>query len=158
MKRSEKLILSGTDNNGIKHRYSFEKNKSFRREFIQLMESLGFNKEKIKQKFVTRSFDDTKDGEVEIITNLSAKDLIDLYWSFQNNEYEIDVIFGSQKVILLIRTNQKTKRDRRRKMLNELEKKSDWISEKEKEKRMKKNKKIGETIVKPEIIISKNKK
>ncbi len=49
-----------------------------------------------------------------------------------------------KKVIILIRTDQKIKRERRRNMLDNLEKRSEWISEKEKEKRRNKNKEVIE--------------
>jgi len=141
IKIPKELILNGTDNNGLRHRYGFDKNKNFKSGFIKLMEELEFDSEKIKNKFVRREYKDTEQGEEEIITILNIEDIQDVCWFFENSKYEIDLFFGKNKIILLIRTNQKIKRERRRKMLDELEKRSDWISEKEKKVRAQKIKK-----------------
>ena len=136
MKINKNLTINGTSNNGVRHRYSFEKDSNFKKGFIEFMSSLKFDKETIERYFIYE--EDGENGECvkKIITPMEVEDRC---WFFENEKYEIDVFWGKTKVIMLIRTNQKRKRDRRRKMLNELEKRSGWISEDQKEKRSKKN-------------------
>lgn len=131
-----KLVLNGTDNNGIRHRYSFEKTYTFKKGFVDFMESLGFEKEKELENRFFYKYENDK-GE-EVIKELKPSDFQDVVWFFQNKQYEVDVFWGSKKVVLLVRTNQKTQRTRRKNMLKELESKANWISEQEKKIRLEK--------------------
>jgi hypothetical protein len=132
----DKFILNGTGNNGFRHRYSFDKTKAFKKGFLDLMKKLGFD-EKVKDKFILRENED--EGEEERIILLEATDIEDVCWFFENNKYEVDVFFGAKKIIILIRTKN------RREMLDYLENEADWISEEEKENRLK-NKKYKKEI------------
>ncbi len=91
LKSSKKMILNGTENNGIRHRYNFDKIKSFKREFLLLMESLGFDRQKINDKFVVKEYIDTEEGETEKIWVKEVTDFIDVCWFFKNKEYEVDI-------------------------------------------------------------------
>jgi hypothetical protein len=139
IKISKDLVLNGTDNNGFRHRYSFDKTKNFKKGFIDFMGELGFDSKKIEDKFIIKKWEYTGEGEIEKIFVRDVFDLEDMCWFFHNEKFEIDIFFGKDKVIILIRTRDDNKI--RREMLDELERKSDWISEKEKEKRLRKNKK-----------------
>lgn len=140
------LVLNGTDNNGKRHRYSFEKTDDFKKGFLELMENLGFEKGKIDSKFVIRDYvEDPEDPghEIDRVWVKKVSDIIDVCWYFENNKYEVDVFFGKEKVIILIMIKSSRNRDKkRREMLDKLEDESDWISEDEKEKRLKKNKEL----------------
>ncbi|MGD9276000.1 MAG: hypothetical protein PVJ67_02410 [Candidatus Pacearchaeota archaeon] len=147
IKVPKNLVLNGTDNNGFRHRYSFDKTKDFKKSFLSFMGSLGFDKGKINDKFIVRTYeDDDNEGETEKVFIKEVFDLVDVIWFFQNEKFEVDVFFGKDKVIILVRTkdNKKT----REKLVDELERKSKWISEEEKEKRLKKNKQVSESKLK----------
>jgi len=124
MKVEEKIrkyfVLMGTDNNGIRHRYSLEKNENFKKAFINFMKDLGFNEKEIAKQFTY--YDDLK-GYMP----LKISDLNDVCKHYKNKEYEIDVFYGNKRIILVIRTNQKKERDRRKKMLKNLKNKSRWM-------------------------------
>jgi len=145
-KSPKNLTLNGTDNDGKRHRYSFEKTEDFKQGFLELMENFGFEKEKIDSKFVIRDHVEDPENtgkEIERVWIRKIKDIIDVCWYFENNKYEIDVFFGKEKVIILIRIKSSRNRDKkRREMLDKLEDESGWISEEEKEKRVKKNKEL----------------
>ncbi len=140
MKTSKELILNGTDNNRYRHRYSFEKNEQFKTGFIKFMKDLEFNEKelkKIKEKFIIQSFKENEKGGEDIVINLKIIDIVDVCWYFQNKKYEVDVFFGEKKIIILIKVKSKQYRED---VLDNLEEKSGWISEEEKEKRLNKNK------------------
>ena len=133
MKLPKEFILEGTDNNGMRHRYSIEKNEQFKDVFIKFMEELGFDSEKISKRFI-RTECDKKTGEQRTIL-IRVADLKDVCHYYKNREYEADIFYGNRKIILIIRTNQKRERVRRRKMLDNLESKSKWKKFYNKEKK-----------------------
>lgn len=131
----KELVLNGTDNDGVRHRYSFDKTPKLKEGLTKLFLGLGFEERKINdfiQKiFVRRS--ENENGE-EIITIFKPEEINDRAYYLKNSRYELDLFFGKNKVILLVRV-----KNERIKLVDEIEKKSSWISEKEKEERSKKN-------------------
>ncbi len=143
IKIPQELVLNGTDNNGKRHRYSFDKTPQLKEGLIKLFISFGFDDKVSKSigKIFTRTFYD--DNEVEKVSYLTPEEIVDRVFYFKNEEYEIDLFFGKEKVILLIRV-----KENREKLVEEIEKKSRWISEEEKAKRLKEN---GELFGKKQI-------
>ena len=113
------FTLLGTDNNGIRHRYSVEKNEKFKEIFITFMASLGFDKNKISQGFW---YEDEMNGSIPI----HLRDINDVCKYYKNSKYEVDVFYGNKVILFHIRTNQKKKRDRRKTMITSLKKRSVW--------------------------------
>ncbi len=105
----------GTGNNGLRHRYSFKKLEKFKVGYISLMKSLGF--EKMDMAFST--------NEENLERELSINEFNDVCWYHKNKKYEVDTFFGNKKIIVVIRTNQKNKRDRRDRLIKNIMEKSD---------------------------------
>lgn len=118
--KENKLTISGTDNNGYRHRYSFDKNSEFKEAFINLMTELEFEKEKIGRYFYWE--EENEDGE-EIIVNLDISNLSDVVWFFQNKKYEVDTFIGVKKVIIVIRTKERDE------LIKKIIDKTKWIPE-----------------------------
>lgn len=118
IKFPKEFILLGTDNNGLRHRYSVEKNEDFKNIFAKFMRDLGFDYKQIINRF------HYTEEEQEIVVKI--KNLEDVCQYYFNSEYEVDVFYGSKKIIIVIRTNQREKRDRRKKMIKDLREKSKW--------------------------------
>ena len=110
----KKFILTGTNNDRFRHRYSVKKIEEFKETFIKFMVDLGFEDDKIKSMF----WSEKEDGEC---VTIRVKDLEDLCWHFNNKRYDIDVFFGRFKIILVIRTRERAP------MVEHLEKKACWI-------------------------------
>ena len=120
----KEFILFGTDNNGVRHRYSIEKNEQFPGIFVKFMGELGFDELEIDEKFYYEENDNSGQplGKMRVVVS----HISDECWYYKNAEYEVDVFFGSKKIILVIRTGQHNERDRRAKLLDDLESKSNW--------------------------------
>jgi hypothetical protein len=133
------FTLTGTDNDGVRHRYSFIKNEKFKKVFRELLINLGFEEKIVKNLFIV---EDETTGEASEVSIHSISDHCAYY---KNKQYEIDIFYGSKKIILVIRTNQKNKRDRRTKLLNYIENLSGWIDtpKVEQEKVIKTDMKMG---------------
>lgn len=113
--------LIGTDNDGIRHRYSIEKNEDFKKAFTRFMNDLSFDGEDIKKGlFMREDYDANRQYEIKV------DDLSDICFYFRSGEYEIDLFFGGKKIILVIRTGQKIKRNRRKKLVKEVRDNSKW--------------------------------
>jgi len=127
----KKLVLNGTDNNGKRHRYSFDKTPNLKGGLRKLLISLDFDK-KIVEGFIRGVF--FKEIKEEEIIEQELENIIDIVYFLKNDKYELDIFFGKEKVILLARTT-----DKREKLIDALEKKTKWIPEEEKERRLKFN-------------------
>ena len=95
-----KLILTGTENDGFRHKYEIKKQEFFKDAFIDFMVCLGFKKERVEQCFLDY---DEKENEIK----LNVSDLKDYCDNFKNKDFDIDVFYGKRKIILLIRTKKK---------------------------------------------------
>ncbi len=96
----EKLILTGAGNDGFRYNYRIIKNESFKDIFPEFMVLLGFNKKEI----VSSSFYSfNKEGE-EVKFKIS--NFKDCYDNYNNKDYDVDVFYGSKKIILVIRTKR----------------------------------------------------
>ena len=139
MKR-HRFALTGTDNDGFRHRYSVKKNDSFKEAFAKFMDDLGFDGKEISNGFVITSTIDTPEGEEEITRVIEVSELIDACYNYQNKEFDVDVFYGKEKVIILVRTKKRIP------VVKHLENKSKWISKIEakriREKNLLKNKNI----------------
>ena len=108
------FVLTGTDNNGFRHRYSAIKNEQFKKIFIKFMIDLGFDEKEMGKTFF-------RYGKEENLIELKISELEDMCKHYENKMFEIDVFYGSKKIILVIRTKA------RRPLLDNLETKSRWI-------------------------------
>ncbi len=144
--KNKKLDISATGNNGIRHYYTFHKNRNTKEGFIDFMTKLGFENEKIESRFSWRE-EDPKTGE-EKIYFFGMKDLVDECWYYQNKNYELDIFWGKKKLIIVVRTKQKRKIDRRVELVDAVLKSSKWLSKEELELKKEKSlpKKIKTTI------------
>jgi hypothetical protein len=135
----KELVLNGTDNDGVRHRYSFDKTPKLKEGLKKLFLGLEFEEEIVKD--IIQGIFLTKEEEEETATIvLSPEQIYDRVYYLKNSKYELDLFFGKNKVILLVRTKNK-----RMKLVDEIEKKSSWISKKEIEKRQKAKKPLGIT-------------
>ncbi len=108
------FILTGTGNNGFRHRYSIKKDKNFIKAFVKFMVDLDFDEEEIKKGF---SGEDEKGNFIE----LSIDEFEDCIREYENKKYDIDIFFGKAKVIAVVRTKT------RKPMTDHLEKKAKWV-------------------------------
>ena len=104
-----KFILTGTSNDGFRHRYSFRKNESFKKAFFGFMGALDFSEEDFKSTFIGG---DENDENVD----LKISEFEDCVRNYKNKKYDVDVFYGAKKIIILVRTK------RRESMVNYLEK------------------------------------
>ncbi len=132
-----KFILTGTDNDGFRHRYSIKKTEEFKEAFAKFMEVLEFDPERIKKMFISEV--EGEKGE-QIITELKVADFEDCIRHYQNKKFDVDVFFGRLKIIILVRTKGRVA------MVRYLEKKASWITLIEIEKIKKENKKMKKSI------------
>jgi hypothetical protein len=98
------FVLTGTDNNGFRHRYSVKKNENFKKIFVKFMVDLGF-----------------EDIDAEELIKIKIKDICDECWHYENEKFDVDVFYGRFKIILVVRTKS------RRPLLDSLYYKSKWI-------------------------------
>ncbi|MEI7719503.1 MAG: hypothetical protein WCI72_06545 [archaeon] len=138
----KELTLSGTDNNGKRHRYSIDKNSNLKGGLKKLLISLEFEEKKVEEVIKGIFFKETQEDEERGIIPRALEEIIDIVRFLKNDKYEVDMFFGKEKVILLIRITEK-----REKLVDAIEKNADWISEEEKEKRLKQNKGKARKIV-----------
>lgn len=147
----KELVLNGTDNNGIRHRYSFDKTPKIKEGLKKLLVGLEFEEKKVGELiegiFIKRTEDENYQ---ETITILQPEEINDKIYYLKNKKYEIDLFFGKNKVILLIRTKKE-----REKLVSEIENRASWISGNEKKKRL--ERKNPEGVIK-KISKPKNKK
>ena len=115
LKTPKEFILTGTDNNGYRHRYSIIKNEQFKGIFIKFMVELGFDEEKIKGEFWSN--DEDENGE-SICVELKIADFEDCDSSIS---FSISFFYVNKKIIMIIRNKT------RRELLDNLESKSKWI-------------------------------
>ena len=116
MKR--KFILTGTDNDGFRHRYSARKIEKFKVAFSDLMKDLGFEPNVFLKLFEGGFYDENEDF---IAKDRLIEEIIDESFHFQNKNYDLDLFFGDKKIIFVIRTNNRDL------LVNHLYKNSNWI-------------------------------
>ncbi|MBU2503786.1 MAG: hypothetical protein KJ879_01915, partial [Nanoarchaeota archaeon] len=110
-----KFTLTGTNNNGFRHRYSVRKNEDFKKAFLKFMVDLGFDDENIKGRF---EYDD--EGSIEPIVT-KVKDIEDVCDNYNNHKYDVDVFYGRFKIIIVVRTKK------RMPMVKHLQGEAKWI-------------------------------
>jgi len=138
----KELVLNGTNNDGVRHRYSLDKNSDLMGGLRKLLIGLEF-KEKVIDSFIRGVFfKETQEDESEGTVQRELEDIVDFVEALKNDKYELDIFFGKEKVILVIRI-----KENREKLIDVMKEKSEWISEEEKEKRLgykaESNKEIG---------------
>ncbi|MBT4257703.1 hypothetical protein HOD88_00780 [archaeon] len=116
MKR--KFILTGTDNDGFRHRYSARKIEKFKVAFSDLMKDLGFEPNPFLKLFEGGFYDE---NEEFIAKDRLVKEIIDECFHFQNENYDVDLFFGDKRIIFVIRTKARDL------LVNHLYKNSNWI-------------------------------
>jgi len=114
LKHPKGFVLTGTDNDGFRNRYSAIKNEQFKKIFVKFMSELDFDEKIIEKTFWSY---DEESGDFE----LKISEFEDCCRYYKNDKYEVDVFYGNKKVIMVIRTKT------RRPMLDNLEMKSRWI-------------------------------
>ena len=113
LKIPKEFVLIGTNNDGYRHRYSVKKNEQFKKIFIRFMNELRFD-----EKIVGGSFYSSNDDEEDTILKIS--DFNDVCENYKNKKYDVDVFYGSKKIILVIRCKI------RKSMIDNLISKSRW--------------------------------
>jgi hypothetical protein len=108
------FTLTGTDNNGFRHRYSIKKTEDFKKAFFKFMANLEFEEDKIEKSFLG---EDNKGNRVQ----LKILDLEDICTHYENKKYDVDVFYGRFKIIMIVRTKDRTP------VVKHLEKKAKWI-------------------------------
>jgi hypothetical protein len=111
-KNKDKLVLLGTENKENRYEYIIEKNEGFREIFISIMEKFGFERIIINKTFFNYTFNrDNIEKQIEFKTS----DFIDSCYNYKNKDFDIDVFYGTKKIILIIRTK---KGDKLREIIN----------------------------------------
>ncbi len=131
------FILTGTGNDGFRHRYSVKKNEKFKVAFAEFMERLGFDKDKILDSFIVRGQDEDDEG---IEYEIKIKDIFDICKHYKNDKFDVDVFYGKDRIIILIRSKT------RKLFVEHFEKEADWIDLEEVEK-IRENKKRKKQIL-----------
>jgi hypothetical protein len=108
------FTLTGTDNNGFRHRYSIKKNEDFKKAFLKFMANLEFEEDNIEKSFLG---EDNRGERVK----LKISDLEDICTHYENKKYDVDVFYGRFKIIIVVRTKDRTL------VVKHLEKKAKWI-------------------------------
>jgi|TARA_Y100000310_G_scaffold328062_1_gene395455 hypothetical protein len=111
----DRLVLTGTDNDGFRHRYSIKKNDQFKKAFLKFMDKLGFDSEEIDETFYYEDDETGERGELKI------SEFEDCIRHYQNKEFDVDVFYGRFKIIIVVRTKG------RKSMVDYLENESGWI-------------------------------
>ena len=127
-----KFVLTGTDNNGFRHRYSVKKTEEFKKAFSNFMNDLGFEGKKINENLYITSYINEQDEDIQIV--LKVADFEDCIRHYQNKDFDVDVFFGRFKIIIVVRTKKRVS------MVEHLEKKASWIKASEAKKIREKNK------------------
>lgn len=117
---AKKFVLTGTDNDGFRHRYSVKKIEAFKEAFVKFMVDLRFDEEKIRRSFMGFYVDENSE---HIEVPLKIEEIVDVCWNYQSSKYDVDVFFGQFKIILVIRTNKRVP------MVEHLEKEAHWIKQ-----------------------------
>jgi len=123
------FILTGTDNNGFRHRYSIKKDEKFKKAFLKFMGDLEFDKQDINETFLS-------EDEKGCLFVLDIKEFEDCIRYYENKKYGVDVFFGKSKVIIVIRTKT------RKPVVSHLENKAGWLKPLE-AKKIRESKKIN---------------
>lgn len=88
----KKLILSGVGNSEGRSFYVIEKKQDFFSSFAKFLINCGFN----ENLYVDEYQEDSP----------KIKDFVDFQENFKNKDYDIDLIFGKEKIILIIRADE----------------------------------------------------
>lgn len=99
-----KLKLIGMGNSGKRNYFVFKKDNSFFSLFPNFLESLGLDK-------VSVLYEHSEEPQ-------DINDLIDIQANVKNDKFDLDIIFGEDKFIVIIRTDE-VNRD---KLISELKK------------------------------------
>ena len=113
-----KFTLTGTDNDGFRHRYSVKKNEGFKRAFVKFMVDLEFDEKKIKASWDAGFYDENDEWVPRV---LKIAEIEDVCWHYQNKKYDVDVFYGRFKIIIVVRTKGRVS------MVKHLENKAEWI-------------------------------
>jgi hypothetical protein len=132
------LILSATGNNKSRHKYCFNKNEKFKKEFINLLLKLGFEEKKIST-FWTKTVSIKGHEEEGLIVHPKISYFEDSLNIIENRNYELEIFIGKKKIFVVIKLKNKKKRTREN-LINQLIN-SSWITPKEIEIRKKEDKK-----------------
>ncbi len=111
---NDKFILTGTDNDGFRHRYSIKKNEAFKKAFLKFMIALDFDSKIIKHTFLGED-----KNENPIILKISEFE--DCIRHYQNSKFDVDVFYGNKEIVVLVRTKERDI------VVKHLEKKAGWI-------------------------------
>ncbi len=93
----KKCFLISMGNDGYRYRYSFEKNEGFKPLICQFLFRLGFGDE-------ADSY--FADYSCEFPKGVKIKDLKDEVWNFKNENFDIDIFYGLEEIILIVRTKE----------------------------------------------------
>jgi hypothetical protein len=105
-KNKDKLVLLGTENKENRYEYIIEKNEDFKEIFLSFMEKLGFERIIINKTFFNYIFNrDNIEKQIEF----KISDFKDSYHNYKNKDFDIDVFYGTKKIILIIRTKKGNK-------------------------------------------------
>lgn len=114
-----RFTLTGTGNDGFRHRYSVKKNEHFKKAFVKFMIDLGFDEKTLPLPWGDYEESgihiDKKEGEIKV------NEIEDICLNYNNRKYDLDVFYGRFKIIIVVRTK------RRIPMVDYLVKKAGWI-------------------------------
>jgi len=90
--------LISTGNNGYRYRYEFSKAEVFKDLFKELLLELSFDRMYVDNFFMT--YEDDKPVSLEI---QSVKDSV---MNCSNENFDMDIFFGAENIILIVRTHK----------------------------------------------------
>ncbi|MBT3297718.1 hypothetical protein HN385_02245 [archaeon] len=92
-----KLKLIGLGNNGYWNYFIFQKDNHFLSIFPTLLEKLDLSKTSSLHEFVEEKYD--------------INEKVDLLEQTQNQSYDLEIFYGKDKIIVVIRTEEKNRED-----------------------------------------------
>jgi len=96
--------IFGADKSEYKNNYVFKKEQEFIQGFRQFLLDIGFKQFDIITSHFGYVMD--KDGNPIISEDIDIQEYEDEQFFFQNEEYKIDLVFGKDKIFLIIYTKE----------------------------------------------------
>ncbi|MSS74050.1 hypothetical protein EXS72_00215 [Candidatus Pacearchaeota archaeon] len=82
--------------------YELKKEQDFLSGFRKCLVDMGFGEEKYNIEIYGFGRPNDKDAEPDTSKEEDIKDYIDKHYFFQNNEFMIDLVFGKDKIFLMV--------------------------------------------------------
>jgi hypothetical protein len=96
----KKLLILNLGNDGYRHRYALKKEEAMKGPLVKLLNAL-----KLENEAEYLFYNEARESEKDV----RISEYKDLDRHLQNKEFNVDLFFGTKKVILVVRTKKRTK-------------------------------------------------